>query len=164
MAPRRNNTGGGFTLIEVIIVVVLLGILAAVTMPLLGSTDGVVALAAARHVAYDLEIAQSEAIKRQAPITVAFDVANGRYTIQDANGVDLIPEVTLFEAVGSKNVTITSAAFGGGASVTFSADGEPVQAAGGEVISSDSAIVVTKGTKSVTIRVKPVTGRIYVDR
>lgn len=147
-----------------LIVIILLGILAAVTMPLMSSTDGVVALAAARHVAYDLEYAQSEAITRQAPITVAFDVANGRYTIQDASDVDLIPEVTLFEAVGSKNVTITSAAFGGGASVTFSADGEPVQAAGGEVISSDSAIVVTKGTKSVTIRVKPVTGRIYVDR
>lgn len=74
-----------FTLVEVLIIVVLLGVLAGVVMPSLGDSRALRLREAARLVAADLEFAQSDSIAHgDEPRTVKFDLSTGRYWIAPA--------------------------------------------------------------------------------
>src|SRR5688572_5754245 len=64
-APRRARARG-FTLIEILTVIVILGIASAVIAPQIGSRDDIKAKAGARVVIADLLYAQNMAIAKQA--------------------------------------------------------------------------------------------------
>ena len=73
-SQRRNNTPG-FTLIEIMVVLVILAVAAAIVAPHVASTSDLEAVSAARMVACDLQYAQDTAITTQVPVTVTFDGA-----------------------------------------------------------------------------------------
>lgn len=72
----------GFTLVELVLVIVIMSIVMAIAQPKLASfliNDRV--RRAGERVAMDLRLAQSEAIKQQTIVTVTFDATNDSYTL-----------------------------------------------------------------------------------
>ncbi len=76
----------GFTLIEILTVVIILGIASAVIAPQIGSRDDLRAVAAARVLMADLMFAQNSAIAQQKWMYVKFDVDAENYRVLDAAG------------------------------------------------------------------------------
>jgi len=78
-----------FTLIEVLVVVVILGILGGIVVPSMLTAGELGIQGAARTVLADLILAQNEAVAAQATRTVYFDLDNDRYGILDEDGVSI---------------------------------------------------------------------------
>jgi type II secretion system protein H len=81
--PLRRRRGG-FTLVEILAVVMILGIASAIIIPNLGTRDDMRAAAAARVLVADLIYAQNQAITTGRKIYVRFDVTNNRYSLCSA--------------------------------------------------------------------------------
>lgn len=152
----------GFTLVEILAVVVIIAIAAAMVVPRLGSTGDVQALAAMQVTVANIQYAQNEAIVLQSPITVAFDVDADSYVLNDANGTPLKHPTTKWDfrvpiraTRGTNQVDLMTASFNGQPDLTFDTLGAPAQ--GG---------TITLGAEGFTYRldVAPVTGKITVTR
>ncbi|MBN2269206.1 MAG: prepilin-type N-terminal cleavage/methylation domain-containing protein, partial [Sedimentisphaerales bacterium] len=78
-AVRRP--GRGFTIIEILIVVVILAIAAMTAIPMISSAGSVQVRSAANMIAADLEYAKSLAITKGQNFTVAFDASGDSYRI-----------------------------------------------------------------------------------
>ena len=70
-----------FTLVEILAVVVILGIAAAIILPQMGNRDDLRCASMARGLMSDLVFAQSRAVSTQTRHYVRFDLANGRYEL-----------------------------------------------------------------------------------
>ncbi len=162
-----RRTSCGFTMFELIVVFVLIGLIGGVVLSMAGDSAQSTATAAARIVMQDLEYAQSEAICRQAPITVAFNPGANSYSLSGDDGILTHPLtkqdfiVNLGTASGGSGASLTAADFGGSTSVTFTSTGEPVLPGTETPISSDSNIVVSCRGASSVIRISPIIGKIY---
>jgi len=109
----RRSIRSGFTLIEVVIVLLIVGTMAAIAMPRFArSLDRYRADASARRIVADFDQARSAARATSASVTVVFDVAAERYSIPelaDLNGSSGGYVVELHG--GSYRCRIVSAAF-----------------------------------------------------
>ncbi len=169
-----------FTLVEVLIVLVIIGIAAAVIVPQMSSRDDLKAAAGARVVMSDLMYAQNLAITRQTYHYLVFDITNQRYSVVTsasmttpiAHPVSKSPYTVVFGANGSpgvKNMSIDAASFkGGGASayatIGFDELGTPMVRTGSgpdEPLSSGS-ISIRSGSHRLQISVEPYTGQLTV--
>lgn len=74
--------GRAFTLIELVMVLVIVGVVSAIAVPRFGASNQVQrATAAARRLAADLALVQSQANLTSTTQTVSFTVGTGRYTV-----------------------------------------------------------------------------------
>jgi len=151
----------GFTIVEIIIVVVIISIAALVAVPMMSSAGSVQLRAAANMVLADLEYAKSMAISRGQNYSVEFDINTESYCVKDQTDtviehpVTRKPYVISFKNDSRLNrVDIISANFSGIASVTFDCLGSPVNN-GGDV-------VLQAGGNTSTVTVEPVTGFITI--
>lgn len=152
----------GFTLIELIIVVVIISIAAIIAVPMFSSAAGTQVLAAADMIAADLEYAKTMAISRQKTYTVIFDEAAESYSITDESGVIShpvkigFPYVVNFKADSRiDRVNIVDADFALSEQVSFDYLGSPER--GGTV-------KLAGGGTTMIITVEPVTGYISISQ
>lgn len=163
---QRGRAAAGFTLVELIVVIVILGIAAAIVVPMASSASGMQLRAAANMVAADLEYAKSLAIGTGQKHSWEF-VDSKSYKIVDASGATVehpvknSPYVVNFSGDGRLDqVSITSVDFDGGNIVGFDYLGTPSNSSSGLV--SEGVITLTAGGVSKTVRVQPVTGFVTI--
>ena len=159
-----------FTLVEILIVVLLLAIAAAIVIPNIGSAAGSQATSAAVVLQADLEVARSMAMTTQQPHSVVFSPDRQSYkVVANYTGVAYASAVAVNHPVqkgkpyeirlnglnGAADVSVTSVVFGGQTYVTFQSLGAPV--AGGSV-------VLGAGNCVATVSVEGLTGIVSVTR
>ena len=173
MLVRRSECRG-FTLIEILCVVVILGIASALILPQLSTRADLKAASAARVVMADLMFAQNRAISRQTPQYVVFDVASKKYSLQDGtplatltHPVNLTPYEVTFGMGGTnglEDITLTSANFDSLATLAFDEMGAPYSydPVNGLVALSSGSIQLTCEGYVLTISIEPSTGELTV--
>jgi len=83
---RYSRLQRGFTLVEIIVVVVILAITALVAIPVFGTAADMQVRSAADKIAADIDYAKGLAITRQKHYTVKFFPGEEKYQVQDADG------------------------------------------------------------------------------
>jgi prepilin-type N-terminal cleavage/methylation domain-containing protein len=175
LGPRSRGSGSGaFTMIEVLVVVLILGIASAIIVPQIASQNDLDVPAAARSVMADLLYAQNRAVATQSTQYVSFNVAGQQYGLYSSmspqqiltNPVNLNNYVMTFGRPGinniSSNVTLASVGFNGQSTIAFDELGEPYSYNAGTLtpLSGSGTIVLTNGNNSLTISVAQDTGDI----
>jgi len=136
MTHNRPRCRGGYTLIEVLIVVAILGIVSAVVVPQMLAAGSLGVQAAARIIVADMLFAQNDAIAQQRVRKVVFEPANERYYLTDENDAILSARwksgaannyvVDFTEDQRFQGVVIVSADFSGSQTLQFDALGGPL--------------------------------------
>lgn len=159
----------GFTLIEVIIVLMIIGIISAIAIPLYTSASSVQLKTAANMVASDLEYAKNLAMSTGKNYSVVFDNSTESYSINDANGQVISHPVRIgasyivnFATDNRLNkVDIANASFGLTSTVKFDYLGTPFDGSGNPLNSGFVRLRAEGNT--LTVRVEPVTGYVSID-
>ncbi len=169
MTVNRQKNYSAFTLLEVIIVLMIIGIISAVAIPLYTSAASVQLKTAANIVACDLEYAKNLSMTTGRNYSVVFDDLTESYKINDANGqvishpVHIGAAYTVNFATDNRlnKVRIESAVFGTTKTVKFDYLGAPYDGSGNPL---DSGYVrLNAGGNILNVRVEPVTGYVSVD-
>jgi prepilin-type N-terminal cleavage/methylation domain-containing protein len=176
-AARRR----GFTFIEIIAVIAILGGLWVLVLPAMGTRDDLRLGSAARVMIADLLYAQNRAISTQTTQFVSFTAAgggsNGGYAIYDAqpfgtaitNQVTLKPYAVTFGSGGASqfnSITLSGVSLGGNVLNTvlaFNEMGQPMACTptGTPVaLTATGTITLQSGTQTLVISVEADTGNI----
>lgn len=159
--PDKRVALPGFTLVELIVVMIILAIAAAMIIPQAVGTSDLRARSAARIVVADLEYAQNHAIVTQTNITVTFDTSANSYRVSNESATLTHPitkqeyEVDFDTKRGFGSVSIAAVSFNGGALVTFDSLGAP---------NSGGTVDIAAGEHTYRVTVAQVTGRVAVAR
>lgn len=159
----RGSRGSrnGFTVVELLIVVVILSIVALTAVPMMSSAAGIQIRSAANMIAADIEYARSMAISRGQDYSVEFSKDTDSYRILDQSDAVIqhpvkkgFPYVVNFQSESRLNrVDITNANFDGTQKVTFDCLGSP---------DNGGTVNLQAGAVSATITVEPVTGFVSI--
>ena len=174
----------GFTLVEILTVLVIIGIASAVVIPQLGTRDDLKVASAARTLTADLIYAQNLAISQQKYIYIRFDTTNHNYkllSVANSSGDTVlthpITQKSYIQQFGSgstnlSSVTIQSVDFDGvdntiadEFTLAFDEMGAPFAFCYDVNNPSDlknGTIVLKSGGFTTTITVQPYTGEILV--
>ncbi|MGH7133956.1 MAG: pilus assembly FimT family protein [Phycisphaerales bacterium] len=178
----RRTTRRAFTLIEMLIVIVLLGIASALVIPAMGSVGYLRVHGALRTIVADITFAQSDAIAFQQPRAIDFDLINNTYSLVQITGtsLDLVNNtmydpgkadgryVVDFRSENFGGAQVTAAGFGSTgtgvkpSTLIFDEMGTPVLSPGSNTPSNGGTIVVTAPDNSYSIVVEAYTGRVTV--
>lgn len=165
--PRR-----GFTLIEILCVVVIIGLAAGIIIPQISTRDDLRCASAARELMGDLLYAQSRSIAQGKMHYVQFNTTTGAYQVLDAvspNNVITNPvsQQTYTVTVGTgalAGVSIKTASFDGNPTVAFDSMGIPYtwDATNGPIALNAGSVVFKAGKNQKTVSVSPYSGQIKV--
>jgi type II secretion system protein H len=172
-----RRAAAGFTLIEILVVVVILGIISAIIVPQINSRDDLKASSAARALTADLIYAQNLAITRQQMIYVKFDAAAETYKVVDSvspenvltHPVLLSPFLVSLGANATtpqlRTVMIGTASFDGQPIIGFDEMGVPysVTPAGAASAMTAGSVGLTCGSMTMTVTIEPYTGSITIN-
>jgi len=183
MARAQHSTSQqiplrGYTLVEVLIVVVILGISGAVVAPSLGSAGVLRVQSAVRMMVSDITYAQMDALGYQEQRAIVFDIDNNQYTlVQVTDSIIDVDADALYDPKGPNQryrvnfndevfggAIIESAAFDGNAILIFDEIGGPVSAPGTSNLSDGGAIVIAGPSSRWRINIAAFTGRVTVTR
>ncbi len=162
---RRQGMPTAFTMLELLIVVVILGIAAMTAIPMMSSAGSIQTRSAANALAADLAYAKSLAISRGQDYAVVFDTTAESYQIEDMFGIVVDHPVKKgFKYIvnlaneGLDRVDLYSADFDDSStSITFDCLGSPKD------LNSEGTVVFQSNENSMTVSVEPVTGYITIN-
>jgi prepilin-type N-terminal cleavage/methylation domain-containing protein len=161
----------GFTLIEMVLVVVILAIAAMMAIPFATSGASTQLKGAATIIASDLEYAKSMAISRGKQYSVVFDTSTESYQIKDNNDVVISHPIkkgftyTVNFAADSRlnRVDISNVNFDSASTISFDYLGSPYSGSGGGASPLNSGVItLSAGGSTMTVSVEPVTGYITI--
>jgi len=164
----------GFTMIELMIVVAIIAIAAAIVVPMTSAAGSMQIRAAATMVAADLEYAKSMSISRGHRYAVVFNENAESYQIEDlskppGDSGRIIDHpvrkgfkyIVNFATDGRlSQVNIVDANFGGTNTVSFNYLGSPLD--GNDADLNSGVVTLRAGGVTRTVQVEPVTGYISV--
>jgi prepilin-type N-terminal cleavage/methylation domain-containing protein len=165
------SSGSGFTLAEILLVVLIIAIAAMVAVPMMSSTDSIQIRSAANMIAADLEYAKSMSISRQKNYSVVFNPAGDYYEVHDPNGIIKHPvnKRSDYRADFSSDsrlaeVIIENANFDPGDSTTITFDylGSPYSGIGTSAPLNSGEIIIRAGDFTMKISIEPGTGFISI--
>ncbi len=165
---RTKAQSTGFTMIEIMIVVVIIAIAAMTVVPMMSSAGSMQIRSAANMIAADLEYAKSMAISRGQYFSVVFDDTTETYQIQNQDG-DVIPHpvkkgfdyIVDFQNDGRlSKVNIVDVDFDTTSEIKFDYLGSPYSGSGNPL--NSGTIDLQAGTLTKTINVEAVTGYISI--
>lgn len=173
---RFARRAAGFTMIEVMIVVVLLAITAAIAMPMVGNRSDLKLAAAARTMVGDLQYAQNYAVATRQGIYVKFEA--NKYTLCKKTGSTLVAIthpidrgnfVVQFNGKGSSalgGVTLAVPNFSGDSILMFDSVGSPFSyselTTNKAALASRGSLTLTCGSVTQKVHVEPYTGEVSV--
>lgn len=166
---QPGNTSG-FTLVEILMVVMILGIAVTIVIPMVNDTSDMQVTSAARQIASTLMYAQTASISTQQQYRVVFDTGTNSYEVQDSLGAVIADPVAgspyrieYPNNARTRSLTIETADFDGSNAVWFDRLGAPYGGASdGSTYLGSGQVVVRMRDTAMTVRVEPVTGRITV--
>jgi len=174
---RRNagydlrGVSSGFTLVELIIVIVIISIAALTAIPMMSSAASVQIRSAANMLTADLEYAKSMSISRGQNYSVVFDKNTESYWIEDQDD-NVIPHpvkkgfgyVIDFQNDGRLDkVDIVDADFDGSSEVKFDYLGSPYNGGSPPTPLNSGVVSLQAGKTTTTVRVEAVTGFISIE-
>ena len=178
---RRNarydlrGISGGFTLVELLIVIAIIMIAALTAIPMMSSAASVQIRSAANMIAADLEYAKSMAISRGQNYSVVFDTTAESYQIfEDQSGTLVLIKHPVkkgfyyeinFSTDGRLNkVDIVEVDFDPGSdnTITFDYFGSPYSGPGISSPLNSGVISLQAGETTTTVTVEAVTGYISI--
>lgn len=174
----RSVVRRGFTLLEILVTVVIMGIAGALVIPAMGETGVLKVQGAVRSVVADLTFAQADAVAFQERRAVLFDVDNNSYRLVQVPG-DVIDAAnnTIYDPTkpdGRYVLSLNDMRFGGARLVSATFDNEPriifdpmggpVADPGGSLPGNGGTVVITGSRQTFTVTVEPFTGRVTVTR
>ena len=168
----RRHHRRGYTLIEVLITVTIMGLAAAVIVPNMMQGGSLGVQAGARMIIADLLFAQNEAMAQQSTRRVVFDVSDNSYRVEkyDSGATAWVLEFNPSMGMGGdqqnyemdfdedgrfRGIEIVSADFNGSSTVEFDDLGNP---------SSGGTIELRFEEHEYEIKIAPFTGRVTVER
>ncbi len=163
-----RGISGGFTVIEILIVVVIIAIAAMTVIPLMTSAASVQIRSAAHMIMGDLEYAKSMSISRGQQFTVVFDKTTESYSIEDQGGTVISHPVKKgfdyvidFRNDGRLDkVDIVDVDFDTTSEVKFDYLGSPYNGSGTPL--NSGVISLQAGGTTTTVTVEPVTGFVSI--
>lgn len=172
----RNLARRAYTLIEILVVVVILGIAAALVIPEMSGAQSLRVQAAVRSIISDITFAQSDALAMQEERAVVFEVDANRYTLVEVVGGVIDPEANaMFDssAPGGRFVRnlnerqfggsrLTEAAFDGDPILIFDELGSPLASPGDSTPGLGGFIIVQGTDSAFRINIDAYTGRLTV--
>ncbi len=178
---RTNTINRAFTLVELLVMLIIIGIAGAIAVPMLANTSDLQLAAAVREINAALLFAQSNAIATQQQYQVVFDADAESYEVQDKDGV-VIDDPTKIMPTGAPNpddykfkvvytghsrfkkVTVTSVDFDGSASVWYDRLGMPYS---GPILNNtplnSGSVTLSADAFSTTISVEPISGQVKIN-
>jgi len=159
----------GFTLIELVMLVVILGIIAMVIIPKAAVESRIRLEAACQKIALDLRYSQGMSLAEQVRFGISFDPANEAYFVYRVNAGTKAKnpqtrndfDISFGQLNEFKGIDISGTNFND--KIEFDSAGAPYD--GNSVILSSQGIVTlqtTGGTYSRTVRIEPKTGKVSV--
>lgn len=160
----------GFTLIEILVVVMIMAIAAMVALPMVSSAGSMQIRSAANMIAADLEYAKSIAISKGQNYSMLFNKSTETYTLRDQNGSTISHPVNIGHdyqinfAADSRldKVDILDVDFDQTNIVSFDYLGSPYNGTGAAL--NSGAVTLRAGNVLMTITVEPVTGYITISK
>ncbi len=177
MKPTLKQSG--FTLVELLIVVIILGIMATISLPMLSNSSSFQLQAAVRELDSMIQYCQNLSITKQSIYQIIIDTDNNTLQVCDEDG-NLIDDpgktmpsdatdpdkYKLKRVYGSgeySRVSLASASFNGTTTLWFNKLGIPHS---GDIDSntplSSGSVVFNAGNNSMQLNVEPVSGNITI--
>ncbi len=172
---RSLKRPAGFTLAEILVVVVIIAIAALIAIPSFSSAADMQVRSAANMISADLDYARGLAITHQHPYSVVFAPATESYVIQDSNTGTAIAHpvrpsqtfsVDMTANSNFRSVNLSSANFDGNSdnAITFDYLGSPCSGLDTSAPMNSGRITLTAGDFTLYVDIEPMTGYVTVNQ
>ena len=169
----------GYTLIEMLITIVVMGISSAIVIPSIGDAGVLRIQASVRTLVSDITFAQTDALAYQQRRAILFDVDQNSYTVADVqvtSGGNVAYEplymhngpgeqyIVDFDTAGFDGATLASPDFDGNAILHFDELGGPVADGASDTAAGIGTIYIDSDLATFKINVTPFTGQVLVEK
>lgn len=174
----RGVTRHGYTLVEMLLIVLILGIAGAMVIPHTGQAQVLRIQASVRTLVADITYAQTDALAYQQPRAIIFDEDTNTYTVAEvtvSSGGDVTYTPLFFaDAQSGQHVidfssgrfggaTLRAPDFDGDAVLIFDEIGAPIQEAGSNDAATLGSVYIEGPMSVFRIDVLPYTGQVRVE-